>query len=132
MKRRHFLKSMATASLAGGVSTQATAAINDSGAMQVDATKIRALGISAQGETLIFVDEQGKPLRNAIVWMDNRAQEEAENLGKEFPQQHSYKITGQVSIVPTWPASSYVNETYDRLYQEQATTVDEERRRETV
>jgi len=72
---------------------------------KVDPSKIRALGISAQGETLIFVDKQGKPLRNAIVWMDNRAQEEAEILGKEFPQDHSYKITGQVSIVPTWPAS---------------------------
>lgn len=72
---------------------------------KVDTSKIRALGISAQGETLIFVDKEGKPLRNAIVWMDNRAQEEAEILGKEFPQEQSYKITGQVSIVPTWPAS---------------------------
>ena len=34
--------------------------------------------------------------------------------------------------VPTWPASSYVNETYGRLYQEQARTADEEQRRETV
>jgi D-xylulose kinase len=72
---------------------------------KVDTSKIRALGISAQGETLIFVDKEGKPLRNAIVWMDNRAQEEAEILSKEFPQEQSYKITGQVSIVPTWPAS---------------------------
>ena len=40
MKRRHFLKSMATASLAGSVSGQAAAAINGSGAMQVDANKI--------------------------------------------------------------------------------------------
>jgi D-xylulose kinase len=72
---------------------------------KVEVSKIRALGISAQGETLIFVDKEGKPLRNAIVWMDNRAQQEAEILSKEFPRQQSYKITGQVSIVPTWPAS---------------------------
>lgn len=32
-----------------------------------------AMGISAQGETLFFLDENGKSLRNAIVWLDNRA-----------------------------------------------------------
>jgi xylulokinase len=64
-----------------------------------------AIGISAQGETLIPVGSDGKPLRNAIVWLDNRAQEEAKTLNKRFNDGTSYKITGQVKIVPTWPAS---------------------------
>jgi xylulokinase len=72
---------------------------------KVDKNEIRALGISAQGETLVPVDREGAPLRNAIVWLDNRAQQEAELLSKEFDQQSTYRITGQVSIVPTWPAS---------------------------
>jgi len=72
---------------------------------KVDKNEIRALGISAQGETLVTIDKEGAPLRNAIVWLDNRAQQEAEILSKEFDQQSTYKITGQVSIVPTWPAS---------------------------
>jgi xylulokinase len=63
------------------------------------------LGISAQGETLIIVDKNGNPLRNAIVWMDNRAQKEAAELAMVFPPAITCKITGQVSIVPTWPAS---------------------------
>lgn len=42
-----------------------------------------ALAISAQGETLICIDENGKTLRNAIVWMDNRADEEAEDAEKQ-------------------------------------------------
>jgi xylulokinase len=68
--------------------------------------EIRAIGISAQGETLIPVDKSGKPLRNAIVWLDNRAQEEAEILSREFDgADESFRITGQVKIVPTWPAS---------------------------
>ena len=71
----------------------------------VERGAIKALGISAQGETLIFVDEQGKPLRNAIVWMDNRAQQEAEILSEAFADEDVYGITGQVSIVPTWPAA---------------------------
>jgi sugar (pentulose or hexulose) kinase len=43
-------------------------------------TSIKAIGISAQGETLIPVDKEGQPLMNAIVWLDNRAQEEASLL----------------------------------------------------
>jgi sugar (pentulose or hexulose) kinase len=66
---------------------------------------IRGLGISAQGETLIFADKDGKPLRNAIVWLDNRAQREADILNREFPETETYRVTGQVSIVPTWPAA---------------------------
>jgi sugar (pentulose or hexulose) kinase len=66
---------------------------------------IRGLGISAQGETLIFADRDGTPLRNAIVWLDNRAQREADGLNREFPEAETYRVTGQVSIVPTWPAA---------------------------
>lgn len=64
-----------------------------------------SLGISAQGETLILLDAQHKPLRNAIVWMDNRAQKEAKELDGKFPPELMQKHTGQVSMVPTWPAA---------------------------
>lgn len=66
---------------------------------------IKTLGISAQGETLTLTDPSGKPLRKAIVWLDNRAQEEAQILSNEFSREKSYKVTGQVELVPTWPAS---------------------------
>jgi sugar (pentulose or hexulose) kinase len=72
---------------------------------RVKPASIRALGISAQGETLIFAGKDGQPLRDAIVWLDNRAQKEAEELNREFPQEVTYRTTGQVSIVPTWPAA---------------------------
>lgn len=64
-----------------------------------------ALAISAQGETLFFVDENGAPLRNAIVWMDNRATAEAHRLKERFGDEQCYRITGQVSFEPCWPAS---------------------------
>ncbi|TFG59161.1 MAG: hypothetical protein E4H36_14315, partial [Spirochaetales bacterium] len=69
----------------------------------VSPASIKAFGISAQGETLIVTGRDGKPLRNAIVWLDNRAQKEAEILNSHFTEETTYKITGQVSIVPTWP-----------------------------
>ena len=72
---------------------------------KIDSSKIKSIGISAQGETLILVDKEGKPLTNAVVWLDNRAQQEAEELVKEFGNENTYHITGQVEIVPTWPAA---------------------------
>ena len=66
---------------------------------------IRVLGISAQGETLFFIDKNGNPLRNAIVWMDNRARQEAGTLSSEFTDEECYKITGQVAFDPCWPAA---------------------------
>ena len=65
---------------------------------------IKAIGISAQGETLIPVDSEAKPLRRAIVWLDSRAQNEADAINAEFDETF-YKITGQVKPSPTWPAS---------------------------
>ena len=71
----------------------------------VPPSEIKSLGISAQGETLILVDGAGQPLRRAIVWLDNRAQAEAEDLGERFGHRAAYEITGQVKLVPTWPAA---------------------------
>ena len=64
-----------------------------------------ALAISAQGETLFFLDKNGRSLRNAIVWMDNRAEDEAKMLKAQFGDDMCYKVTGQVSFEPCWPAS---------------------------
>ena len=72
---------------------------------RVNPAEIKALGVSAQGETLILVDRDGKPLRRAIVWLDNRAQNEADALGETFGHRNAFQITGQVKLVPTWPAS---------------------------
>jgi xylulokinase len=66
---------------------------------------VTALGLSAQGETLFFLDKNNSPLRNAIVWMDNRAQEEAAQLTAEFTDEECYRVTGQVSFDPCWPAA---------------------------
>ena len=39
---------------------------------------VDALAVDTQCETLILTDEEGNPVRPAIVWLDNRAVEEAE------------------------------------------------------
>jgi sugar (pentulose or hexulose) kinase len=72
---------------------------------KVNPAVIKALGVSAQGETLILVGKDGKPLRRALVWLDNRANKEADDLADIFGHHHAYEITGQVKLVATWPAS---------------------------
>lgn len=72
---------------------------------KIDPNQIHSLGISAQGETLILVDKDGSPLTNAVVWLDNRAQKESKELAQVFGKEETYKITGQIEMVPTWPVS---------------------------
>lgn len=66
---------------------------------------VSAVSVSSQGETLIAVGRDGKPLRKAIVWLDNRSKEEADELRSRFGEQEIYRITGQPAVVPTWPAT---------------------------
>lgn len=67
--------------------------------------EISALSIDTQCETLIVTDENGAPLDKAIVWLDNRATKEADEIRAHFGEQKVYEITGQPEIAATWPAA---------------------------
>ncbi|MEA4893811.1 MAG: FGGY family carbohydrate kinase [Oscillospiraceae bacterium] len=71
----------------------------------VKMNNITVIGFSVQGETLVFLDENGAPVHNAIVWMDTRASTQAEKLRAHFGDEKCYEITGQVSFEACWPAS---------------------------
>lgn len=88
----------------------------------VDTMDIAAIGFSVQGETLCFLDKEGAPLRNAIVWMDNRASEQAEKLRAHFGDEQCYQVTGQVSFEACWPAAKilWVKENEPELFDKTA------------
>ena len=67
--------------------------------------KIDALSIDTQGETLILTDKSGTPLCNAVVWLDNRAEKEADSIKAHFGNEKVYNVTGQPEITAGWPAS---------------------------
>ena len=67
--------------------------------------EITALSVDTQGETIIFTDEKGTPLYPAIVWLDNRAEAEAEAIKAHFGNELVYNVTGQPEITAGWPAS---------------------------
>jgi xylulokinase len=65
--------------------------------------EVQALAVSSQGETTITLDAQGKVIYPAMVWLDNRAVEQATFLASRFGRQ-AYAHTGIPEIVATWPA----------------------------
>jgi xylulokinase len=66
---------------------------------------IHGISFSSQGETLIVIDANGKPLRKAIIWLDNRSVKEAKEIEEKFGNHDILKITGQPEVVPTWTAT---------------------------
>jgi sugar (pentulose or hexulose) kinase len=66
--------------------------------------EIVGIGVSSQGETTIAVDANGRALRRALVWLDNRASDQARQIAERFDLKSVYEITGDPEIVPTWTA----------------------------
>ena len=67
--------------------------------------EVRALAFSSQGETFIPVDAAGRPLRKAIVWLDNRSRREAGEIEERFGREQVQQVTGQPEVLPIWPAT---------------------------
>ena len=58
-----------------------------------------AIAVSSQGETVVPVDGDGRPVGPAIVWLDNRAGAEARALEDRFGTDRVYDVTGVPSVV---------------------------------
>lgn len=71
----------------------------------VKAEEIRAVGFTGQAETLVILGADKKPLMNAISWMDERSKEECEELAAMFTPEEIRRVTGQMAVLPTWPAT---------------------------
>ncbi|MEA2275258.1 MAG: xylulokinase [Solirubrobacteraceae bacterium] len=57
----------------------------------VDGSDMEAICVTHQRETFVCVDEQGRPVRPAIVWMDVRATREVADLGSD----EIHRLTGK-------------------------------------
>jgi xylulokinase len=65
--------------------------------------QVRAVAVSSQGETTITLDAHGRVIYPALVWLDNRAIDQAAFLANRFGAE-VYNRTGIPEIVATWPA----------------------------
>ena len=68
-------------------------------------TAIRQIAFTGQAESLVVLGADGKPLMNAISWMDERSTEECKILEKQFSHEVCEAVTGQMAVLPTWPAT---------------------------
>lgn len=60
----------------------------------IPAEDVLAMSFSAQMQCCLIVDENGIPLRPAIIWADQRAEEEKNLLEKKVGFDRMYEITG--------------------------------------
>lgn len=62
---------------------------------QINPRRLAGICIAHQRETFVPVDRQGRPLRNAILWMDERARGLLPELTAACGDQNFQKITGK-------------------------------------
>ena len=68
-------------------------------------TKVAQIAFTGQAESLVVLDRQGRPMMNAISWMDERSVEECKTLAEKFSPELCEAVTGQMAVLPTWPAT---------------------------
>jgi sugar (pentulose or hexulose) kinase len=73
--------------------------------VSVPVEDLEALGLSAQGETMLCLDADHNPIVRAIVWLDNRATAESEEIEQHFGRPLIHATTGQVAMDAIWPAA---------------------------
>jgi len=83
----------------------------------------KQIAFTGQAESLVVVGADGKPLMNAISWMDERSTAECEALAKVFDAATCEAVTGQMAVLPTWPATkiAWLRKNRPEVYENAAT-----------
>ena len=81
------------------------------------------IAFTGQAESLVVLGADGKPLMNAISWMDERSVEECKELSEKFDSRTCEEITGQMAVLPTWPATKilWLKRNRPEIYENAAT-----------
>lgn len=81
--------------------------------------RIAGLSVTNQRETVVPVDAEGTPLRNAIVWQDRRTVPQCDLIRERIPVQDVYDITG-LTVDPyfTAPKLLWIQEHEPNIFDE--------------
>ena len=71
----------------------------------VPADQVAQITFTGQAESLVVLNKGGNTMMNAISWMDERSVQECEDLSQQFTHQEIEAVTGQMAVLPTWPAT---------------------------
>ncbi len=79
--------------------------------------------LTGQAESLVVVDKNGNTLTNAISWMDERSVQECGVLEAQFSPAEIESVTGQMAVLPTWPATKilWLKNNRPEIFQKAAT-----------
>ena len=72
---------------------------------RVPADQVAQITLTGQAESLVVLDYNGNPMMNAISWMDERSVQECRQLEGQFTPGEIEAVTGQMAVLPTWPAT---------------------------
>lgn len=67
-------------------------------AVNIKSSDIKGIGFSGQMHGLVLLGEKGEVLRPAILWCDQRTQEECDYLNKEIGQNKLSQYTGNMAL----------------------------------
>lgn len=71
---------------------------------QIDPGRVEALCITHQRESFVPVDPQGRPIRHAILWLDERTQAQLTFLAEKIGADKIHQISGKpLSMTPSLP-----------------------------
>ena len=86
-------------------------------------TAVEEIAFTGQAESLVVVGADGKPLMNAISWMDERSTAECAELSRQFDAATCEAVTGQMAVLPTWPATKilWLKRNRPEIYENAAT-----------
>jgi xylulokinase len=71
---------------------------------QIDPTQVEAICITHQRESFAPVDAQGRPIRRAMLWLDERTRAELVYLDEKIGAERIHTITGKpLSMTPSLP-----------------------------
>jgi xylulokinase len=59
---------------------------------QIDVARVEALCITHQRESFVPIDKQGRPIRNAILWLDERTQPQLAYLAEKIGAERFHQI----------------------------------------
>lgn len=62
----------------------------------IDPARLAALSITAQRETFVVTGEDGQPLSNAILWMDERCRELLPEIDNQYGKARIHQETGKI------------------------------------
>lgn len=85
----------------------------------LDPAKIAGISFSGQMMACVCIDRQGKPLRDAIIWADQRAVEQEALLREKIPEKEFYRITGhKISAAYTLEKLMWVRDKQPEVFKE--------------